>query len=109
MAEVVPETVRPGIDPAPPAAAGDHPSEVLSRSATSSPRRIIDPVHPHCCWPSGLHSYFSRRAVACRGIPFCPCYFSVDHAISPDLCCSCVGETGQVSYPEGTSQATRPD
>ena len=27
----------------------------------------------------------------------------------PDLCCSCVGDTRLVSYPEGTGQAARPD
>jgi hypothetical protein len=39
-------------------------SEVLSRLVTLFPGRIIDPVHPHCCWPSGLHGNFSHRAVA---------------------------------------------
>ena len=39
----------------------------------------------------GLYRHFNSRAVACRGMPFCPCYLRVDLRPSPGLCCLCVG------------------
>lgn len=75
-------------------------SGVLSRSAAPSPRQIIDPVHPYCCWLLGLHDYFSRCAATCRGVPFCPCYSGVDHAADPDLCYSRVGFTCLAEHPD---------
>ena len=75
-------------------------SGVLSRSAAPSPRQIIDPVHPYCCWQLDLRDYFSRCAATCRKVPFCPCYSGVDHAAHPDLCYSRVGFTRLAEHPD---------
>jgi hypothetical protein len=55
-------------------------------------------------WLLGLPSHFSHNAATCRGISFCPCYFSVDHAVGPDLCCACVAAPTRLAIPVASAR-----